>query len=535
MLPAFKEVVEACFVEGLTKVVFATETLAVGINMPARSVVIEKLTKFTGDHHEVLSPGQYTQLTGRAGRRGIDDRGTAIVLWSPFVRFDQVAELALSRSFRLRSAFRPTYNMAANLVHTYDSALAHRLLAMSFAQFQADRDVVRIESRLQRLRERLVGLEEASTSPFGDIDDYRDMTARSKGAQVRDDARELAMSRLRPGAVIHASKGKFHGPVAVVATAHRKSGLRLTTITPSAHVLQLVADDFDRPPSRLGTVVLPGTYSPNRKDYRAEVGRRIKNARLDAVSNGPEAAGDTERFGVAALHPVERDPDLSQRLQSAAKADRTRREIATLEHRVDERDATLTRQFDGVLTVLSDRGYVDVGNWALTEHGKMLTRVFHESDLLVAEVVRTGVLDGLDAPSLAGLISTFVYEHRSPDEPPAPWFPDSDVRRRWERIEAISAELAILEQRAGLNVHRAPEPTFFSIAYAWVAGEGFAEVVGEEEVTGGDFVRTTKQLIDLLGQIATVAPLPATRRTAGAASDAAFRGVISDASRVEGP
>ncbi len=147
MVPPMKEVVEACFVEGLVKVVFATETLAVGINMPARTVVIEKLTKFTGEHHERLTPGQYTQLTGRAGRRGIDDLGTAVVLWSPWVRFDEVAELAGSSSFHLRSAFRPTYNMAANLVRTYTNDEAHRLLNLSFAQYQADRDVVRLEAR----------------------------------------------------------------------------------------------------------------------------------------------------------------------------------------------------------------------------------------------------------------------------------------------------------------------------------------------------------------------------------------------------
>ncbi len=173
MVPPFKEVVEACFIEGLIKVVFATETLAVGVNMPARSVVIEKLTKFTGEHHEALSPGQYTQLTGRAGRRGIDELGSAVVLWSPFVRFDQVAELAMSRSFHLRSAFRPTYNMAANLVRTYDAQTARQLLSLSFAQFQADRDVVRIERRLQSQRERLTGLIEQATSPFGDIEEYR--------------------------------------------------------------------------------------------------------------------------------------------------------------------------------------------------------------------------------------------------------------------------------------------------------------------------------------------------------------------------
>lgn len=527
MVPPFKEVVEACFAEGLVKVVFATETLAVGINMPARSVVIEKLTKFTGDRHETLSAGQYTQLTGRAGRRGIDELGTAVVLWSPFVPFDQVAELAMSRSFHLRSAFRPTYNMAANLVRTYDDVTARQLLTLSFAQFQSDRDVVRLERRLQRQRERLTELIGESASPFGDIDEYRRQVEAAQGERGRDDPTELAMMRLRPGAVIHASKGKHHGPVAVVATAHRKGGFRLTTVTPSGHALQLSGADFDVPPVQIGQVVLPGTYSPNRTDYRNEVGRRVRQAKL--APRHREGRPAVERPGTG-FHPVEQDPDLKARLRAAANADRVRREIAELEARVQHRNASLAREFDAVLDVLAERGYVRIDEWELTAAGEVLARIFHESDLLVSEAVRHGVLDGVDAPTLAGLVSAFVYEHRSPDDPPLPWFPTRDVRDRYGRIERLSAELAFLEQHHGLATHRPPDPTFFAVAYAWVAGEGFAEVVAEEELTGGDFVRTVKQLIDLLGQIAQVATDPTTRATARRAAQACFRGVVADSS-----
>jgi ATP-dependent RNA helicase HelY len=532
MVPPFKEVVEQCFIEGLTKVVFATETLAVGVNMPARSVVIEKLTKFTGDHHESLSPGQYTQLTGRAGRRGIDELGTAVVLWSPFVRFEQAADLALSRSFHLRSAFRPTYNMAANLVRTYDAQTARQLLTLSFAQFQSDRDVVRIERRLQRQRDRLQALRAAATSPYGDIDEYRSLIDSTAAPKLRDDPVELAMAALRPGAVIHASKGKDHGPVAVVATANRSTGLKITAITPSGRSIQLVGDDFDVPPEQIGSVVLPGTYSPNRKDYRAEVGQRIRRARL-----GPRSSRHAAEPGRrdSTQHPVEDDPDIRDRLKAAAQADRVAREIAELERRVEHRNATLAREFDGVLAVLDDRGLVDVDGWMLTEGGNMLARVFHESDLLVTETIRAGLLDGVDAATLAGLVSTFVYEHRSPDDPPMPWFPDSEVRRRWRSIERLSEELAHLELVEGISQHRPPDPTFFAVAYAWVAGEGFAEVVAEEELTGGDFVRNVKQLIDVLRQVAIVAPEAATRAAARSAAEAAFRGVVADASAVEAP
>lgn len=139
MLPLFKEVSEELFAAGLVGLVFATETLAVGVNLPARSVVIERLTRFTGESHEVLTPGQFTQLTGRAGRRGMDREGTAVVLWSPFVPFSTVAGLAGSRDFPLRSAFRPTYNMVANLIESRNREEAEGLLRRSFGQFQLDR------------------------------------------------------------------------------------------------------------------------------------------------------------------------------------------------------------------------------------------------------------------------------------------------------------------------------------------------------------------------------------------------------------
>jgi ATP-dependent RNA helicase HelY len=197
---------------------------------------------------------------------------------------------------------------------------------------------------------------------------------------------------------------------------------------------------------------------------------------------------------------------------------------------VSGKNNSLAAEFDRVLDVLDDYGYLDRAGWQLTEAGEILARTFHESDLLVAEIIRSGMLDGIDAANLAALVSTVVYEHRSSDAPPAPWFASNDIRDRWRRIAAISEDLRASERAVGLAEHRAPDPTFAAIAYAWVAGEGFAAVVGEEEVTGGDFVRTTKQLIDLLRQLAIVATDPATRRTAADAAAAAFRGVVADSS-----
>ena len=537
MVPPFKEVVEACFAQGLIKVVFATETLAVGINMPARAVVIEKLTKFTGDHHALLTPGEYTQLTGRAGRRGIDERGHAVVLWSPFVPFDQVAALAASRSFHLNSAFRTTYNMAANLVRSYTSEHAHHLLNLSFAQYQADRDVVRLEARLERRQRHLRDLTELAISPYGDLDEYR---ALLRGAEERtprpasigrDNPVELAMMKLRPGDVVYVEKGRYAGRAVVLTTAYRKGGFRLTALNTRRETLHLGELDFDEPPKSLGKVELPGDFAPNRQDFQRVVVQRLERAELAPNPTRRRARRELPDVEAAAGHPVEDDPDLADRLRAAAQADRVAREVDELRQRVRGRSQTIARDFDRVLRILTDWGYLD--GWSLTEYGEILARTFHECDLLIVECVRLGLLDDLDPASLAGLVSVFVYEHRTAEPPPPPWFPSPTVRKRWQRILTVSRELQTTEEAAGLPVHREPDPTFVAVAFAWAAGEGFAQVVEDEELSGGDFVRTTKQLIDLLRQLALVAPSRDTRRSADQAAAQLFRGVVAASSAVE--
>ena len=219
------------------------------------------------------------------------------------------------------------------------------------------------------------------------------------------------------------------------------------------------------------------------------------------------------------------DPDLKERLKAAAQAERVGREVEDLRSQVDKRSESLARRFDRVLRLLEAWGYLD--GWTLTDAGERLARLFHESDLLVVEALRQGLLDELDPPTLAALASVFTYEHRSPEPPAAPWFPSGRARKRWVAIDGLARELAATEDQAGLTATRPPDPTFAAVAYAWAAGESFADVVEAEELSGGDFVRNIKQLIDLLRQIGDVAPEEATRATARAAADALFRGVIT--------
>ncbi len=528
LVPPFKEAVEACFVEGLVKVVFATETLAVGINMPARSVVIEKLSKFTGEHHENLTPGEFTQLTGRAGRRGLDVRGHAVVLWNPFTNFDQVASLAASRSFRLTSSFRPTYNMAVNLVRSYSSEEARHLLNLSLAQFQADRDVVRLESRLDQRFRRLEELRAEAESPYGDIHSYR---ARLEGTpRIRSEsAIEFAMSRLRPGAVIHVDKGRIVGRAAVLTTAHRNGGTKIAVLTTDRSTVNLTARDFAEPPLVLGRIDMPVPFAPSNPDFQRDVIDQLSKAVAVRPETESESDWSMRETGHGAdrvaVHPVEDDPDLAHRLKAAAQVERLEREIDQMRDQVRGRGNSVARRFDRVLAVLDDWGYVK--GWSLTDKGSVLAATFHECDLLVAESINRGLLDGLAPADLAALASVFVYEHRSSEPPPAPWFPSNDVRRRSRDIERLSRDLREIEEREQLGVHRAPDPTYVAVAYAWAVGEEFAEVVEAEELSGGDFVRTMKQLIDLLRQMAIMAPVADTRRAAERAADLLLRGVVA--------
>ncbi len=187
LLPTFKEVVEELFAAGLIRAVFATETLALGINMPARTVVIEKLDKWNGEHHADLTAGEYTQLTGRAGRRGIDVEGHAVVLWQPDMNPMAVAGLAGTRTYPLNSSFQPTYNMAVNLVGQVGRARAAKLLESSFAQFQADRGVVGLARQAGRLRRQSAEIEVGCDR--GDLDSY-DAIRRELGQLERDEARQ---------------------------------------------------------------------------------------------------------------------------------------------------------------------------------------------------------------------------------------------------------------------------------------------------------------------------------------------------------
>jgi ATP-dependent RNA helicase HelY len=499
--------------------------------------VVEKLSKFTGERHEMLTPGEYTQLTGRAGRRGIDDVGYAIVCWSPFVPFDQVAGLASRRTYALTSSFRPTYNMAANLVARYPAEMAHHLLNLSFAQYRADRDVVALERQLERNREALERQRAAAACDRGDIFEYRDLLA------ARDSARKGpgrvrkvhdAIDALRPGDVLAVKRGG--GRAVVLKHEGGRNGSRVLALGSSRDVFRLGPADFDGPPRPIANIELPKPYAPRSSAYRKGVVSAMRAIRSNAPRNGPDNGDGAEQEREEqdrriAEHPVASCPQLSVHLKAAGAAERLERDVARAERRVRSRTESLARQFDRVLRVIESWGYVD--GWELTDAGHLLARLYSECDLLLAESLRIGLLDGTNEAELAALVSCFTYERRGPDDAamaPVHW-PSSRVAKRSRELERLWRDLSANEDDAGLPETRPPNPGLAAAMHAWAAGQTLTEVLDEDEdLTGGDFVRHVKQVIDLLHQIGDVAPNEDTRVRARAAARACFRGVVAASS-----
>ena len=205
MLPAFKEVVEELFLRKLVRVVFATETLALGINMPARTVVLERLDKFNGESRVQITPGEYTQLTGRAGRRGIDTLGHSVIQWSGNLDPASVAGLASKRSYPLISPFKPTANMAVNLIEAFGRKRAREVLETSFAQFQADRSVVGLAKGIREKQISLDGYAKSMECHLGDFFGYSSIRR-----ELSDIEKSLATGRTRQerGKDIRQTKGR---------------------------------------------------------------------------------------------------------------------------------------------------------------------------------------------------------------------------------------------------------------------------------------------------------------------------------------
>ncbi len=491
MVPAFKETVEILFTRGLVSVVFATETLALGINMPAKTVVLESLSKFTGESHELLQPGDYTQLTGRAGRRGIDLHGYGVVLHSPYVRFEQVAAIAATGTHPLRSSFRPTYNMAANLVANYPSEQAEALLNASFAQFQREGSALALEGRVAALQAEIETARTEAECRQGSIWEYLDLLdGRPPGSGRGGSARQF-LAGLRPGDVVDLPGGRRAGRYVLL---QRKPGWRehgnVLMLSTSGRLSTWRPDDVIDGTVRVGSVELPTPFRPRDRKFQQRTLRALR-----ALRARPEEAFSASRESLA--HPVATCDELPAHLRAGRRARRLERRLARANSEMALSGEALVTEFRSILELLESWKYT--AGWSLTEKGERLRFIYNELDLLVAETVERGGLIGLSGAELAAVVSAFVFEPRA-EEMVGDW-PTAESRARWDSIVALSDELAAMERAFQLPESRAPESGFAPLVYVWARGLDLDDVLADDALPAGDFVRVCRQVLDLLRQL----------------------------------
>ncbi|OII34725.1 RNA helicase [Curtobacterium sp. MMLR14_010] len=445
MLPAFKEVVEDLFQRKLLKVVFATETLALGVNMPARTVVLEKLEKFNGEARVPITPGEYTQLTGRAGRRGIDVEGHSVIQWSDGLEPQAVASLASRRTYPLNSSFKPTYNMAVNLIDQFGRQRTREVLETSFAQFQADRSVVDLARKVRSQQESLDGYQKSMECHLGDFTEY---------AALRRELSDLERSNVPGG------REASHG-----ARAERQASI-------------------------------------------TEVRRALQR------------------------HPCHACPDREAHARWAERWYKLKRVNDKLVQQIRSRTGAVATTFDRVTDVLLQLGYLvptndGTGEATVAAGGRRLQRIYGDRDLLVAECLEAGVWKELTPGQLAAMAATIVYQPRREDAPGTEHaLPRGAFRPALDQTLTIWARLDDVERDARLAGSQPPTPAIALGMFRWASGSALDDVLRALDLAAGDFVRWSKQVIDLLDQIKNAGD-PDLAETARRATDAVRRGIVA--------
>jgi len=524
LIPLFKEVVERLFQEGLLKVVFATETLALGINMPARSVVIERLVKWNGEQHAPLSAGEYTQLTGRAGRRGLDREGTAIVPWSPDLDVQALAGLASARTYPLNSSFRPTYNMAVNLLTRFGAEQSVALLERSFAQFQVEQRLRNLNEQLGAAQENAEELQSRATCHLGDFDEYFELRSRlsanERAVSRRTSSSEraavnVALEQLGRGDVVYVDRGRNTGFVVILDNGKHaaETAVRPLVLGTDRRLRRVSATDFASPPHAMSQMKISGAFSARKPESRKRLAAELRTRTADLTAprpSRPVVEGDAE---VARLrreiraHPCHGCDEREDHARWAQLRARALQESSAIQARIGQRASTLGKQFERVCLVLAEMGYVTRGEvLKTTDEGRRLAGIYADLDLLSAECVRHGVLDGLESHELVALAALLVFEAREDDDYAGEPISAPGLRRAMVAAYDAWQDINEVEQRFRVSTQRTLHAGFVRPALRWARGDSLAAVLASTQLQPGDFVRWCRQVIDWLVQVSEVLP-----------------------------
>jgi superfamily II RNA helicase len=548
LVPVLRHLVEMLFQQGLVRIVFATETLAAGINMPARTTVISSLSKRTDVGHRLLTANEFMQMTGRAGRRGKDVLGNAVILDDGFQTVQEAFALTTAKPNPIESQFTLSYNMVLNLMRNFPWETIRDLLKRSFGQYLSNKAIVDMRLDLERQKRERV----AMTTPCElkpelreheiPLLDYegrqRQFHARWRRLQqwrsqykfTKDDRLAEQLDTAPIGSVIAFKAGKGRPPQVGVLVQKRKGqdsrhyhllvyangGLHKTTRQDIAYISPR-QQRFELSPKHLAKGQRLKVY-----DWVKGLPKILDEATIAAVQ---EEAKDNvffdyvtaEEKGLEAeqaelfQHLCHTCPVLDEHLSAHDNVRHLTLQIESLEEQIEKQQELYLAEFVNFTKVLDHFGHLKNGK--PTEAGELNAHIRATNGLMIAEVLRRETLKGLEPVEMAAIVSTLIFEPRRNMNVHLDGVPRS-VKAAMEAVFHIGADIQFVQEQFGIRVPVNIEVALVPSILAWGRGADWPKVAGAIDLDDGDLVRAFRQLIDLLHQLKLAPGLPIETTTA---------------------
>ncbi len=541
ILPAWKGLVEELFQQGLIKVVFATETLAAGINMPARTTVISTLSKRTDNGHRLLNASEFLQMAGRAGRRGMDLQGYVVTLQTPFEGAKEASYLATSKADPLVSQFTPSYGMVLNLLQTHTIEKARELIERSFGQYMSNlhlqpdfEELAQFKAELSQIQSQLAAIDENELMVYEKLR-QRLKVERQIFKTLQEQAQEDRQAQLAmmldfaiSGTMLSLNDRNAMSPLPItVVLVDKAVNIGETSyfvclgqnnrwyVATSADILDMYAEmqrvevpDDIIPPSELSlkrgqsirgdeSTIAIAQSIPNPEEFNhlpTEVKEQL--SRLTAVQEQLEN------------HPIQKSGNIAKIFKNRARCVELEAEIEHLEEQVSLQSQRYWEEFLCLIEILQSFECLD--NLVPTKLGEIAAAIRGENELWLGLVLASGELDNIGPHNLAAVIAALVTESPRPDtKVDFNLSPEADAA--WLTVQPIRRSVLKVQYRHGVALPVGLETRFIgliSLVEQWALGVEWKALCEKTTLDEGDVVRILRRTLDLLSQIPHVPNLP---------------------------
>ncbi|MFN6558273.1 MAG: DEAD/DEAH box helicase [Nostoc sp. ChiSLP01] len=537
ILPAWKALVEELFQQGLIKVVFATETLAAGINMPARTTVISTLSKRTDTGHRLLNASEFLQMAGRAGRRGMDKQGHVVTVQTPFEGAKEAAYLATSKPDPLVSQFTPSYGMVLNLLQTHTLEQARELIERSFGQYMATLhlrpeydEIAELQGQLAQLQEQIAAVDENELAVYEKLRQRlkveRQILKTLQEQALLDRQEQLAMMLgFAVSGTLLSLKGKnipASTPVTAVLVGKTPGGDtpylvclghdNRWYVATTADVVDLYAElpRVEVPPEVLPPTEMslkPGQPVLGGQETFA-IATQIPNP-VESLYMAPEVAEQLSR--VTAIqeqieaHPVHQSGNAGTIFKRRARYVELEAELEELQGVVEQQSQRHWEEFLNLIAILQHFGALD--NLVPTQLGQIAAAIRGENELWLGLVFASGELDNLDPHHLAAAAAALVTETPRPDSK-VNFDLSNEVTEALAKLRGIRRQMFQMQRRYNVALPIWLEFELIALVEQWALGMEWTELCNNTSLDEGDVVRILRRTLDLLSQIPHVPNLP---------------------------